>query len=68
MREYYVVLLGHLAQAESPTLGDRASRSGEWFSLKREIVQGFVFCLTRRLGEGFGFGRRTILPKREELA
>ena len=50
-----VVLLEHLAQAESPILGDRASRSGESSSPQREIMEIRVFYLTRRPSEGLWF-------------
>jgi len=47
-------------------LGNKASRLGERYSPKREVVTSLEFCWTRRLSEGFGFRRMMISPKREE--
>jgi len=67
-----VVLLEHLAQAESPVLGDRASRSGERSSLKREIVECRKFLLdspprreTLLLGEERARPSEKVSPKRD---
>ena len=63
-----MVQLEHLAQEESPVLGDRVSRSIEGFSPKREVVKERVLCLSRRLGKRSCFGRGMISLKQEGLA
>ena len=45
-------------------LGDKASRPGERFSLKRDHLLNFVFCLTRRLGESLSVRRSVSSPRR----
>jgi len=45
-----------------------ASRPSEMFSPKRELEFGFVYYLTRRLGEGVEVRRMEGSPKRDRLA
>jgi len=68
---------GYLVQASASRLSKKsrvvktwfgAFRPGERFSPKQELEFGFVYCLTRRLGEGDEVRRREGSPMRDRLA